>query len=134
MCEETYKTSFICVDSYENSILAGRIFNLYVGADIPFRSTIEFINETEALMQELQYPQSFHECRTFNPKPEQHSLPVAAVAGTVKRGLLATFSLTIMFRQNTTWQGTLFWMEKNKELHFRSVLELLMMIDNAIAA
>ena len=134
MCEELYKTSVICVDGYENSILTGRIVNLYLGMDIPFRSTMEFIKGTEALMQELKYPQPFSEKRAFNPDTDQKPLPTAKVAGAPKRGLLATFTLKIMFRQNSSWQGSLFWEEKKQGQHFRSVLELLMMIDNAVAA
>lgn len=134
MCEERYKTSVVSVDSYENSIMTGRIFNPYLGTDVPFRSTMEFIKETEALLQELQFPQPFSESRGFCPAQEQEHPLSAPPAPAAQKGRLATFSLRIMFRQNSSWQGSLSWMEGKLEQSFRSVLELLMLIDNAIAA
>ena len=134
MCEELYKTSVVSIDSYENSILTGRIYNPYLGAVVPFRSTMEFIKETEALLQELQFPQSFSENREFCSCQELDQKSKTPAAPTAQKGQLATFSLRIMFRQNSSWQGSLSWVEEKLEQSFRSVLELLMLIDNAIAA
>lgn len=132
MCEELFKTSMICIDSYENRVLTGRIFNPFLDADIPFRSTMEFIREMDALLQELQFPQSFFENREFRPVPESRSKVAAPTAPANQKGRLATFSLRIMFRQNSSWQGSLTWMEENREESFRSALELLLLIDSAI--
>lgn len=132
MCEELYKTSVVSIDSYENSILTGRIFNPYLGTDVPFRSTMEFIKKTENLLQELQFPQPFFESREFHHVQGKELSPPSASA--TRKGRLATFSLRIMFRQNSSWQGALSWVEEKRDQSFRSVLELLMLIDNAIAA
>ena len=132
MCEELYKTSMISIDSYDNRILTGRIFNPFLEADIPFRSTMEFIKEMNALLQELQFPQSFFENREFQPAQEQKTKAPAQAAPTAKKGRLATFSLRIMFRQNSSWQGSLTWVEGKLEESFRSALELLLLIDSAI--
>ena len=43
-----------------------------------------------------------------------------------------TFVLKIMNRQNSTWQGTVTWVEENKTQNFRSALELLKLIDGAL--
>lgn len=132
MCEELFKTSMVSIDSYDNRVLTGRIFNPFLDADVPFSSTMEFIKEMDALLQELQFPQSFFENREFHPahetkrKADTHSAPAA------QKGRLATFSLRIMFRQNSSWQGSLAWMEGKLEESFRSVLELLLLIDSAI--
>ena len=134
MCEEMYKTSVLCVDSYDNGVLAGRIVNPYLGADIPFRSAIEFVKGTETLMQELQYPQKFSDNRRFTPVEMPTPLPAGKNQNTAKKGLLATFALKIMFRQNASWQGSLLWVEQKQEQRFRSVLELLLMIDSVVAA
>lgn len=45
-----------------------------------------------------------------------------------------TFVVQIAYQQNDTWQGTVKWIDQNKEEHFRSALELIHMIDNAIKA
>ena len=43
-----------------------------------------------------------------------------------------TFVLKILNRQNSTWQGTVTWVEENKTQNFRSALELLKLIDGAL--
>ena len=132
MCEELYKTSMISVDSYDNRILTGRIFNPFLDADVPFHSTMELIKEMNALLQELQFPQSFFESREFRPAAEPSSKTSASSVPVAQKGRLATFSLRVMFRQNSSWQGSLAWMEGKREESFRSVLELLLLIDSAI--
>lgn len=47
-------------------------------------------------------------------------------------GNAGTFVLKIMNRQNSTWQGTVTWVEENKIQNFRSALELLKLIDGAL--
>lgn len=41
----------------------------------------------------------------------------------------STFLVHIVSRRNSTWQGTVTWMEKKKTENFRSMLELIKMID-----
>lgn len=132
ICEEVYKTSVIYIDSYENRVLNGRISNPYLKADIPFCSTIEFIKETEKLMQDLQFPQAYFDNREFHPVRETLSKVTGPAAAKGQKGRLATFSLQIMFRQNSSWQGSLTWLGRKQEEKFRSVLELLLLLDNAL--
>ena len=47
-------------------------------------------------------------------------------------GKLATFVIRLMFRQHASWQGSATWVEARAEEPFRSVLELILMIDGAI--
>lgn len=132
MCEELYKTSLICIDSYEKRVLAGRIYNAYIHTEVPFHSTMDLIKEMNDLLQELQFPQSFFENREFHPAQEQKRQPCKLTPAAAQKGQLATFTLRIMFRQNSSWQGSLTWLEGKREERFRSVLELLLLIDNAL--
>ncbi|MCF2553962.1 hypothetical protein [Faecalicatena contorta] len=43
-----------------------------------------------------------------------------------------TFVVKIMNQQNATWQGSVTWMEEQKEQKFRSALELLKLISEAL--
>lgn len=43
-----------------------------------------------------------------------------------------TFVISVKCRQNHTWQGTVKWIEGQKEIPFRSVFELIKLIDSAI--
>lgn len=42
-----------------------------------------------------------------------------------------TFIIKILNTQNSTWQGNITWVEKQKTETFRSALEMMMMIDGA---
>ena len=48
------------------------------------------------------------------------------------KGKVATFTIRVLFRQHTSWQGTILWLEKNMEQSFRSVLELILLMDSAL--
>lgn len=43
-----------------------------------------------------------------------------------------TFVVRVKYRENATWQGHVTWAEKNQTCSFRSVLELLKLIDSAL--
>lgn len=43
-----------------------------------------------------------------------------------------TFIVKIMNRKHSTWQGNVTWVEEEKAQNFRSALELLKMIDEAL--
>jgi hypothetical protein len=45
----------------------------------------------------------------------------------------STFIVQIQFNQNESWQGTVAWTEQKKEKRFRSTLELIRLIDQAIS-
>ena len=45
----------------------------------------------------------------------------------------ATFTVQVTYRQNATWQGTIAWMENKKIQQFRSALEMIKLMDNALA-
>ena len=47
------------------------------------------------------------------------------------RGEIATFVVKVYWRQNSSWQGTITWCEKDTQQSFRSVLELIKLIDSA---
>ena len=43
-----------------------------------------------------------------------------------------SFVVTVRSQENHTWQGTVSWVEGKKQENFRSVLELLKLMDSAI--
>ena len=45
-----------------------------------------------------------------------------------------TFEITVKFMQNSTWQGQIHWVEKNQRQNFRSALEMLKLMDEALAS
>ena len=43
-----------------------------------------------------------------------------------------SFLVKIKYRQNTSWQGTIQWLNGKQSRHFRSCLELMMLIEEAL--
>jgi len=44
-----------------------------------------------------------------------------------------TFEISVKFMQNSTWQGQIHWVEKNQKQNFRSALEMLKLMDEALS-
>ena len=43
-----------------------------------------------------------------------------------------TFVVRIQYTQNNSWQGSITWTEKNMTEHFRSALEMMQLMHNAL--
>ena len=43
-----------------------------------------------------------------------------------------TFIVKILNKKNSTWQGSITWVEKQKKQNFRSALEMIKMIDGVL--
>jgi hypothetical protein len=84
----------------------------------------------ESIIEKMNWPQSFSSIRSFK-NTEEKELSISTES--IKGGLLATFYLRVLFRQNSSWQGSIFWQEKEKGESFRSVLELLTLMDSALS-
>lgn len=51
-----------------------------------------------------------------------------------QKNSVATFVVTVKSKENATWQGTVTWAEENRVEHFRSVLELIRLLNSAVEA
>lgn len=47
-------------------------------------------------------------------------------------GSSASFTVQIQFQQNGTWQGTVMWMDQKRSQRFRSEIELLELMREAV--
>ena len=47
-------------------------------------------------------------------------------------GDLGTFIIRVQHRQNSSWQGRITWVEEDKTLYFRSVWEMMKLIEEAL--
>ncbi len=127
---EEYRTTIVCVDSYEERIFRGRFYNPYLTEGKAFGSMTQFLLEMEQTLNTMDFPQSFTATRSFAPVPK----PAAKTPGQeILTGAKATFAVRILFRQNASWQGSVTWMEGKREQSFRSVLELIFLMDSALS-
>ena len=125
-----YRTTLVCVDTYENGTIAGRFYNPYIKSGQEFKSLMEFLKAMERTLDVMNFPQSFTAARTFAPAPTIQS--EAADPGS-RTGKIATFAVRILFRQNASWQGSVVWIEEGREESFRSALELVFLMDSALS-
>ena len=125
-----YRTTTICVDSYDKSVPVGRFYNQFCPEGFHFHGAIDLVKKMEAMLDQMNLPQSFSAVRSFAEKPVVN---LGGASGeTSHKGEVATFATKVLFRQNASWQGSVSWMEGQREETFRSVLELLLLIDSAI--
>ena len=126
---EESRRHMVCVDSYEGGVLKGRFFGQSREME-SFESLSQFLIRVEEMLDDLQQPQSYTRARTFSCLLEPDRQNVSASA--FRRGKRATFELQVLFRQHSSWQGILIWRETGMEHSFRSVLELVLLMDSAL--
>lgn len=129
--DNVFRTTIICIDRYENKVPVGRLYNSFYETGAAFHGVMELLLSLESMLEELKCPQSFSSRRTFRPAEERVNASVSEE--TVGEGKLATFALRVLFRQNASWQGSVFWYDGKQEESFRSVLELLTLMDSALS-
>ena len=119
----------VCVDSYKAGVMKGRILNSYQEME-HFDSLVQFLLVVETFLEDQQIPQSYTSLRKFSDY-----IPVgegSCASTQIRKGMKATFELQVLFRQHSSWQGVIIWRERKQEQSFRSVLELVMLMDSAL--
>jgi len=124
-----FRTTVICIDEYRGDRFRGRLYNPSLDGAEPFESLMQMLMKMDALLDDMQFPQSFSIKREFSPVVRS---PVLGQNAGVPEGNLATFAVRVLFRQNASWQGSVMWLESDREESFRSVLELLFLISSAL--
>jgi hypothetical protein len=93
---------------------------------------MEFVRAMDILLDKMNYPQAYELKRSFFELEEEGNIIESKFPD--ETGRRATFELRIFFRQNVSWQGTVNWLDEGQGESFRSVLELLFLIDSALQA
>ena len=119
----------VCVDAYENGVPTGRFYHSTWEVQ-GFSSLTQLLVQIEAILDEQRLPQSYTTPRTFSAILEQREAGPSPAAS--PKGICATFVLKILFRQHASWQGSVVWKERQQEESFRSVLELIHLLDSAL--
>lgn len=120
----------VAIDTYESGRLTGRFQNMQADRVVHFTRPEDF---TAALG-------NFIEIGVSQVEPMQNGLHysqlIANEAWSLCRrgGRKASFSIKILFRKHSTWQGVIYWREAKAEQHFRSFKEMLFMIASAVEA
>ena len=120
----------IVVYSYHDSCPKGTISGPRFSAPVPFASLMQMLATMGRMMDQTNSPQRGEEARTLQRTEARR--PTAERAPGEKP--LATFHVNVLFRQNASWQGLLFWADQGMDAQFRSVLELIRLMDSALMA
>ena len=126
-----YRTTMVYIDSYQSGNPVGRFYNPYMDHIQSFESLMDLLSKMDGILNEMNFPQSFNAVRSFSKAPK---VDKAASGSETPAGKVASFAVRIMFRQNASWQGSVTWVEGKSEESFRSVLELLFLMDSACRA
>lgn len=133
-----YAPNFInmCIDNINDEELSGRIYHCYSKEPWKFTNILQLIELADDFFDKLEFPQASTNARSFT------SIQFSGVDRLDKvrspedfienRGQKGTFFLNVRYRQNSSWQGSVTWVEEQREQHFRSALELLKLIDGAL--
>lgn len=126
----------ICIDSISDGEMSGELYHCYSRESIHFSNIIRMIEAAEVFFDQIQFPQSSTQIRSFTKKEhvtETRPEKICAVEDLLKKsGEAGTFLLNVRYRQNSSWQGELQWIEKDMVFHFSSVLELIKILSNAM--
>ena len=128
ICNEC-RTTTVCVDAYENNNISGRLYNPCLERGSCFGGLMEFLTDMDSLLDDMQLPQPFQAKRSFRHVDKQ---PLQIADTEVRTGKLATFAVRVLFRQNSSWQGTIKWLEGGTEDNFCSELELIVLMHRAL--
>ncbi len=132
----------LCLDTDGKAGESGKLYCLWEEHPIVFSSLFQAVNQMEELYDACASPQASARLRSFSGKTPKRP-PFAPKEiwedGTLKtllqnRGVKATFWIRVFYRQHTSWQGEVTWVERQKKEYFRSTLELLGLMDSALRA
>ena len=127
-----------CVNKYSGRFIRGELYNSYSKEPYRYDDIIEMLQIMEELYDTLQFPMSSTESRFFfnkkqNLKRKGMTRLMQDEMMLDKRGEKGTFIIQVQYRQNSSWQGKIVWVEKNETQHFRSALELIKLMDGALS-
>ena len=132
------KTTLIKVYRYDNKCMQGTISNPFFEKEMVFENIMQLIIMLERISDSLVFPQKamelrqFSECNTSKTE-NKDTFNFETTADFTEMLPLATFELEIIFRQNASWQGNIVYAEENLSSSFRSVLELLSLMDSVLS-
>lgn len=135
--------------------IRGWFYHAYSREQIPFENADQMMFRMEEFFDSIRYPHPSTNIRTFtetgrkNDKSrcdrEKEELPTNTgrrlkIRERVmddqellsKHGDLGSFIIRVQHRQNSSMQGRLTWVDKNKTVFFRSAWEMIRLIDSAL--
>ena len=128
----------VCVDEMQGGEISGRLYHCYSAEAEIFCNVIELLRNMENLFDRIEFPQASTKGRTFIPSVE----PARRIIRPDKvvqqqdlleyKGEIGTFLVNVRYRQNSTWQGEMFWIEREQKRFFNNTLDFIKLVDIAL--
>lgn len=128
----------LCVDGIGDGTMKGYLYHGYQKEGITFYGYEKIIRVAEELFFALEYPfQGTEDRRLYGyaykfPKREGMKRVLMDEELLEKHGDMGTFVVRVQHRQHSSWQGSVTYLEENRSVYFRSVLELIKIIDGVL--
>lgn len=127
----------IKVTSCLNSSLQGELQHVLSGQVNYFRSFLEMVFLIDERLEELGLPQPNLEMRSWRhpylvKKEEVNLIDNSAENENFKNIGGSEFLVRVLFRQNASWQGEVHWLDSDEKKNFRSLLELIVLLQEAM--
>ncbi len=128
----------LCVDEMIDAGIRGRFYHFYQREPVRFESLGELLFLMERFFDDLNFPHRGNRDRNFTEKTIVYSMAKEKEKVMSDQELLGhrgdqeTFIIRVQHRQNNTWQGRITWADKNKTLTFRSIWEMVHLMENAL--
>ena len=134
MITATATTISAFIYTYEDKELCGLLKNDFLNRTVYFSNSWKMIKIMESIYDELSFPRASVNDKLFltKNKKRDNSLFIAEDDMISEKKQKAKFIINVQYRQNATWQGTIQWVEENRTQNFRSTLEMLKLIDEAL--
>ena len=128
----------LCVNERHGCELSGVFYHSYKTEPTGFMDLGQMTLLMEKFFDELQFQHPGTNERNFFPqnKPyvshQERTKIMSDEQLLQKHGDIGTFIIRVQHRQNSSWQGRITWMEADKTIQFRSVWEMVKLIENAM--
>lgn len=109
--------ALLSVTEYQDGIMNGILRHPRLEQPLQVCSLTQFIFALDSLLDLEGCPDS--------PLPLVRPIPEDETS-------IATFQIQVLFQEHYTWQGRLVWKDTEQEASFRSVLELMQLIDEIL--
>ena len=131
----------LCINAVHTGEAAGELYHSYSFDATPFENYEQMTWIMEKLYDKLQFPHPATNERRFSVEAEPPRRYIRSAERKKimsdeqllsKHGDIGTFIVRVQHRQNSSWQGRLTWMEQDKTISFRSVWEMIKLIESAV--
>lgn len=128
----------LCIDGINTGGCLGRFYHSYSREPETFASLAEMLFTMEQLFDRLNFPRrgnterSFTQQHTTYSTNKEYSKIMSDKELLEHHGEQETFIVRVQHRQNSTWQGRITWADKNKTMNFRSIWEMIHLMEDAL--